>query len=86
MKMRKTARLGYELISDPKGQLMDLFGLRHPAGGPGGIDIARSGSVLLDSGGRVLWYAVAENYRIRSTPAEVLKGVDAVLAPSGAKE
>jgi peroxiredoxin len=70
----------FTFVSDVDGGLMDAFDLRHVGGGPGG-DIARSASVLVDNNGQVLWMRVAENYRVRPAPEEVISAVKAALEP-----
>ena len=72
---KKKARLEYEIICDPKGGLMDVFGLRHEKAAPGGVDIPRSASILLGPDGEVLWAHVAENYRVRPKPEEIVHEV-----------
>ena len=58
---------------------MDLLGLRHKGGDPQGGDIARSASVLVDAGGTILWSSVADNYRVRPNPDEVLVAVRSAM-------
>ena len=74
-RMRSSAGAEFEFLSDPEGRLIDLFGLRHHGGGPGG-DIAQTASFLLDAGGRLAWMRVAKNYRVRPRPGEILAAVD----------
>lgn len=45
-----------------------------------GGDIARAGSFLFDSSGKLLWSSIAENFRVRPEPAETLAAIDKVLA------
>ena len=78
--MKVRAKLSFGVISDPEGGLMDRFGLRHTGGGPGGSDIPRPASVLLDAKGTVLWKSVSDNYRVRPKPAQVLESVKKVFA------
>ncbi len=77
-RMRSSAGAEFEFLSDPTGELLDLFGVRHPGAGPDGIDIAQSASFLLDSSGKLAWSRVAENYRVRPQPEEILEQVDAL--------
>ena len=74
--------MGYELLSDPSGRLVDAFGLRHKGGGPGGIDISRSASILLDTRGKVIWYSITPDFRVRPSPEDVLAAIDSVLTQS----
>lgn len=75
-RMRRAAGAEFTFLSDTEGRLMDRFGLRHRGGGADGADIAQSASFLFDAEGRVAWYRVAENYRVRPHPDEVLRAVD----------
>lgn len=77
--MRSSAGAEFDFLSDPEGVLLDLFGIRHQGGGPGGVDIAQSASFLLDPEGRLVWQRVAENYRVRPRPADILEAVDELL-------
>lgn len=73
--MRSSAGAEFDFLSDPEGRLLDILGLRHENGGPTG-DIAQSASFLLDRDGRVTWFRVAETYRVRPRPDEILAEVD----------
>jgi peroxiredoxin len=55
---------------------MDLFGLRHEKGGPGG-DVARPAVFLIDRQGRIVWRELTENWRVRVRPEQVLEQVRA---------
>lgn len=71
--MRAAAGAEYTFLSDPEGDLIDLFGVRHAGGNvEDGGDIAQSASFLIDAEGRVAWLRVADNYRVRPRPAEIL--------------
>mgnify|MGYP001570520391 CR=1 FL=1 len=76
--MRKAAGTQFEILSDEAGKLIDHFGMRHVKGKRGQSDLAQSSSFLLDQNGRVLWQRVAENYRVRPRPEEILKVIDEV--------
>ena len=74
--MRDAADATFEFLSDPEGELMDAVGIRHQGGRADGADIAQSASFLVDPKGRVLWRKLAENYRVRPKPAEILRAAD----------
>lgn len=74
--MRKATGAQFEILSDEAGKLIDLFGVRHVKGRRGVSDLAQSSSFLLDQNGNVLWQRVAENYRVRPKPEEILKALD----------
>ncbi len=77
--MKKITHAEYSIYSDPKGKLMDLIGVRHKHGRVDGADIARATSVLFDAQGEILWMHVAENYRVRPKPEEVLRAADEAM-------
>lgn len=80
--MRTWAAAEFDFLSDPTGQVIDLFDLRHTQGRADGLDIAQSASFLLSPEGRILWFKVAENYRMRPDPSVVLAAADALLNAS----
>lgn len=67
--------------SDADGEVLDLLGVRHTEGGPGGADIAQSASFLIGSDGTIYWSKLAPNYRVRPKPDEILAAIDGVLPP-----
>ncbi len=77
--MRKATGASFAFLSDPEGQVIDLFDLRHLRGGPEGIDIAQSATFLLSPEGRILWFRVAENFRVRPLPSAILGAIDQSL-------
>ena len=78
--MRDAAEASYEFVSNPDGELLDLFGVRH-VNGMGEVDIAQSASFLVDATGKLVWKKVADNYRVRPLPAEILAAADDLLGP-----
>ncbi len=78
--MRSSSGAELEFLSDPEGRLLDLFGVRHVGARYDGADVAHSASFLLDAGGRVAWSRVAENYRVRPRPSEILAAADRLTA------
>ncbi len=75
-RMRKATGVHFEILSDEAGKLIDHFGMRHVKGKRGQSDLAQSSSFLLDHSGRVLWQRIAENYRVRPKPEEILRAID----------
>ena len=82
--LARKAGIEYPILSDPDLHAIDAYALRHAHGGPEGRDIAHSASVLVDGAGVVRWTAVTDNVRVRPTPAEVLREVDALGGRGGA--
>lgn len=77
--MRDASGATFPFLSDPAAELIDLFDIRHGGGRVDGADIAQSATFLLDSDGTVLWRRIAENYRQRPEPAEILAAIDETL-------
>lgn len=71
-------KLGIEfaLLSDPECEAIDTYGVRHPEGGMGGVDIARPAVFVLDRDGNIAWKDLTENWRVRVRPDEVLKQLE----------
>ena len=74
----RDAGLAFPILADPDLRMIDAYGLRHMAGGHGGVDVAHSASVLIDAGGIVRWVFVTRNFRVRPTPDDVLAAIDAL--------
>jgi peroxiredoxin len=74
----RDAKLDYSILSDPDLLTVDAYGLRHIGGGPDGQDLAHPASVLIDGAGIVRWTSVTRNYRVRPTPADVLRAIDSL--------
>ena len=80
--MRDSAGASFDFLSDPDGKLLDALDMRHVGARYDGADMAQSASFLIAPDGRLLWSKVAENYRIRPKPEEVLEAIDRHLAPA----
>jgi peroxiredoxin len=63
--------LGFPLLCDTDGRLMDAFGVRHEKAGLEGEDVARPATFVL-AGGAVRWRDLTDNWRARPGPDEVL--------------
>lgn len=68
---------GMVFLADTEGTLLDRLGVRHFGAGPEGQDIAQSASFLFAADGTLLWHELAENYRVRPHPEEILAAYDA---------
>ncbi len=71
-KISEAYGLSFSLLSDPGLEAIDAFGVRHSTGGVSGEDIARPATFILDREGRVAWYDLTENWRVRPRPSEIL--------------
>lgn len=76
--MRDASGAQFDFLSDPDGALLDIFGVRHVDGMPD-QDIAQSAVFLVDQTGTLVWKKVAENYRVRPRPDEILGAADRLL-------
>jgi peroxiredoxin Q/BCP len=63
--------LSYSVLSDPDLKVIDAYGVRHPDGGIEG-HVARPATFIIDSTGRVAWYELADNWRVRPRPEEIV--------------
>ena len=64
---------GWLHLSDPNAEVIRRYELLHPGAGVNGQDVARPAEFLLDSSGVVRWVNLTEDFRVRATPAEMLK-------------
>jgi peroxiredoxin len=69
----RKARYTFTFLSDPNAEVIRHYDLLHAGAGVNGQDIARPAEFLLDSSGVVRWVNLTEDFRIRATPAEMLK-------------
>ena len=76
--LARDAGIAYPILADPTLAMIDAYGLRHPAAGPDGQDIAHSASVLIGADGIVRWKSVTDNFRRRPTPTTILAALDAL--------
>jgi peroxiredoxin len=71
--MKNAVKADFEIAADENGELMDYLGIRHKGGNPvKGSDVPQIASFLFDKKGKVIWSKVAENYRVRPYPEEIL--------------
>jgi peroxiredoxin len=71
-------RLGYRFVADPDLAVTRRYGLIHARGGPGGSDVPRPATVLLDREGVVRWVSLSRNYQVRPDPRDVVRAVRAL--------
>jgi peroxiredoxin len=70
--------LGFPILADPDLTVVDRYDLRHVGGYPGGADIARPATFVLDAAGIIRWRDLTENYRERPSPTAILAALDAL--------
>ena len=75
---RQSEKLGYtfQLLSDPKMQVIRRYDVLHPGAGPKGADIARPAEFLLDSNGIVRWVNLTDNIAVRARPEQVVEALN----------
>jgi peroxiredoxin len=75
---RQRQKLGYtyEVLSDPKAEVIRRYDLLHRGAGPKGADIARPAEFLIDSTGTIRWVNLTENIAVRARPEQVLEAFE----------
>jgi peroxiredoxin len=71
-KLRSKKGYTFTFLSDPNAEVIRRYQLLHPAGGPGGHDIARPAEFLLDRSGTVRWENFTEDIRVRPRANQLL--------------
>ena len=66
----------FPLLSDPRAEAIQAYGILHAHGGDGGQDIARPAEFLVDPGGTIRWENLTESLIVRLHPAQALAAVD----------
>jgi peroxiredoxin len=74
----KKAGYTYTFLSDPKAEVIRSYDLLHPGAGVNGQDIARPAEFLLDSFGVVRWANLAEDFRVRARPEQIIEAAKAL--------
>jgi peroxiredoxin len=70
--------LGYRFLADSDLAVTRRYGLLHAKAGPGGRDVPRPATLVLDRDGVVRWLSVTTNFQVRPDPADVLRAVRAL--------
>jgi peroxiredoxin len=71
-------RVGYRFVADPDLAVTRRWGLIHRRGGPGGVDVPRPATIVLDRDGLVRWVSLSNNYQVRPDPGDVVRAVRAL--------
>ena len=66
-------------LSDPKAEVIRLYGILHPKGGENGQDIARPAEFFVDPYGTVRWVNLTDDIKVRARPEVTLKAIDSVI-------
>jgi hypothetical protein len=76
--LARRLRVHYRFLADPDLAVTRRLGLVHRGGGPGGRDVPRPATIVIDRDGIVRWTALADNVQVRPDPREVLRAVRAL--------
>ena len=66
----------FPFLSDPKAEMIRLYGVRHANGRGEGKDIARPAEFLVDATGTIRWVNLTDDIRVRARPESVLAAID----------
>jgi len=72
-KVVESLGLGFPILSDSENKVIHEWGLVDTNGGIGGVDIARPATFLIDAEGVIRWRDLTSNWRIRSSPEEIIR-------------
>ena len=70
--------VNYRFLADTDLAVTRRLGLVHAGGGPGGKDVPRPATILIDRAGVVRWTAFGTNVQSRPDPNEVLRAIRAL--------
>lgn len=78
--MEQHVKPDFDILVDRGGKLVDLLGIRHKNANPvKGQDLPRSASFLIARDGKLIWHTLAQNYRVRPGPDDILAAAKARL-------
>lgn len=85
-KVVKSLGLAFPILSDGENTVIQAWGVVDKEGGIGGVDIARPSTFILDSEGVIRWRDLTTNWRIRSSPDEIIEAIHRMdrMGPFGA--
>ena len=70
--------MNYRFLADPDLAVTRRLGLIHAGAGPGGKDVPRPATIVIDRAGIVRWTAYATNVQTRPDPEEVIRAIRAL--------
>jgi len=71
--------LTFPVLSDAGARVIREYGVVHEGGDPiRETDIARPATFILDREGRIAWFDLTENWRVRPRPEDLLRRVAAL--------
>jgi peroxiredoxin len=63
----------FTFLSDSNADVIRRYDLLHPGAGVKGHDIARPAEFLVDSSGAIRWVNLAEDFRVRARPEDIIR-------------
>jgi peroxiredoxin len=79
LELARAQGITFPLLSDPEGQALEAFGVRHTEGNPiDHKDIARPATFVADREGRIVWRDMTSNWRIRPRPETLLAELERI--------
>ena len=77
-KLADGLRVNYRFLADTDLAVTRRLGLIHRGGGPGGVDVPRPATIVIDRQGIARWTLFADNVQLRPDAREVLRAVRAL--------
>jgi peroxiredoxin len=71
-KLAADLNLSFPILSDANLSLLDQLGMVHEGAGPGGVNIARPGTFIIDRRQRLVWMETTNLLRHRPDPEDIL--------------
>jgi peroxiredoxin len=71
-------RVSYRFLADGDLAVTRRYGLVHAGGGPGGRDVPRPATIVIDRNGVIRALLLTDNYQIRPDPRDVARAVRAL--------
>ena len=75
-KLSQAKGFTFPILSDPKVETIQRYGVLHAKAGEDGKDIARPAEFLVDSTGAIRWVNLTDDLRVRARPEAVLRAID----------
>ena len=86
-KVGESLGLDFPILSDVDTAVIKAWGVVDNEGGIGGADIARPATFILDAEGVIRWRNLTSNWRIRSSPEEIIEAIEKLpVLPHGTSD
>ncbi len=77
-RLAERLRVSYRFLADRDLAVTRGYGLVHAGAGPGGRDVPRPATIVIDRDGVVRALLLTDNYQIRPDPRDVVRAVRAL--------